>query len=261
MRRGRVRELKNSVDGFIAGAILSPCGVPKESCSPLPAPRSAPNTNSGPGGTVVVRQLSMKHRFYLKDSFLLRCKPGTAARERCLAWGFRILTTVLTLGCADEPKEPPKYPEGLLRTALAFRSKIPAHRWAEAWAVRAELPTCRFTVLTNSGIGRIGTFDRENPSYILREEDVLKLLGPPSSTNSQSYIYSVASGPTYRFNWFLEVEIYRGNVVRSELFSSDVPLQMSPLTNTPSTNRPDRVETIRPDQRARPAEGDRNAGR
>lgn len=100
---------------------------------------------------------------------------------------------------------------------MSFRSKAPSNRIQEAQQVVSLLPRCPVTLRKDIGTGEIVEHDYANPSYSLTRIDVMKLLGNPSSTTSDSYQYSIGDRDSNKT--FLQIRFQNGLAVESGVYT------------------------------------------
>ena len=150
-----------------------------------------------------------------------------------------IVIVAAALRCSWAGDQDSNYPKEFLQAARAFQSASPTNRYREAEILQKTLPTTRITSVTYSGTasnfnGRGGQFitrDLDKPSFILERNELLRVLGAPSFTNSLSYSYAVASGAGNRFPVFLGIDFHGNYVVTSMIYSGPTGPQS---TNTQS---------------------------
>jgi hypothetical protein len=116
-----------------------------------------------------------------------------ATKDSCL-WVFyyngRVTDSTLS---ADKP---PIFATNLLQTASGFRDAPATNRLNQARALHQTLPTAPVT--SNSGVAnssdpgsRFVYKDADNPTFILREADIARLLGRPDYNDPECYAYAL----------------------------------------------------------------------
>ncbi len=142
-------------------------------------------------------------------------------RSSSIALAVAVTVCATLVSCVKSQDKHPAYPDALVGAARAFRSKPPTDRAAEAQDLLRQMPRCPVTYQLDTGTGHIVAYDYAHPSFVLHRKDLIHLLGAPLSTNSDSYIYAVASGGKNRFDWFIALGFHNGYVVTSAMFSNE----------------------------------------
>jgi hypothetical protein len=107
---------------------------------------------------------------------------------------FELLLVFVVTCAAQAADERPIYPTNFLAAAKAFTNAPATNRYKEASALCEALPITPITHISgNTNLhARGSTFiarDENKPSFFLRENEVLRLLGTPRWTNSEAYAY------------------------------------------------------------------------
>ncbi len=132
--------------------------------------------------------------------------------------GFLCLTVMVWTGCNEAKPEKPRYPDGLIAAAHAFASKDPSNRYSEATNLLAALPKCPITSRGRTFMGHGVSYDYSKPSYVLRRSDVARLVGPPSSIESDVYNYRVEDKQGAHWTWYMFIQFDNDRVVYANLF-------------------------------------------
>lgn len=135
------------------------------------------------------------------------------SRARTNAFTLIELLVVLAITCgARAADEHPIYPTNFLAAAKAFTNAPANNRYTEASALAEVLP--RPTV-TGAGYKERGSrFSHvDKPTFVLRESEVVRLLGIAYHTNSTSYFYLASKAGNSRSA--LMVNFLNGYVVSS----------------------------------------------
>lgn len=142
-------------------------------------------------------------------------------------WNCAIAALGLVIGLAARAGVDSIYPTGFMDAVSAFQSASPTNRYREADALQKELPTTPVKRVWYTGTAsnfwgrgsRFVTRDLGKPSFILKQSEVLRLLGAPSSTNFEEFTYPVSSGAASRFPAFLSINFHNDYVVDSLIYS------------------------------------------
>jgi hypothetical protein len=133
------------------------------------------------------------------------------------------LLVVLAVTCgARAGDERPIYPTNFLAAAKAFTNAPANNRYKEASALAETLPKSPVTVTGPGFEGRGSRFSHvEKPTFVLRESEVVRLLGIAYHTNSTSYFYLASKAGNSRSA--LAVNFLNGYVVSSTIVGNPSP--------------------------------------
>jgi hypothetical protein len=138
------------------------------------------------------------------------------------------------------------YPTDFLATAKAFASAPVTDRYSEAYNLNKKIPRPSRTNAANAS-GRRGRFrnrQSNNPTFVLREADLPRLLGTARYTNSFAYGYSVTKDSSL---WVLT---HNGQVVdstlsgRSPIFATNLLETTRAFRDAPATNRFNQAQAL-----------------
>jgi hypothetical protein len=167
-----------------------------------------------------------------------------------------IAAAAFTTRAASAADEPANYPTDFLATAKAFASAPVTDRYSEAYNLNKKIPKPpRMNAANSSGRGRRSRNRQPNPTFVLREGDLPRLLGTARYTNSIAYGYSVTKDSC------LWVVIHNGQVTDSTL-SGRSPILATNLLETarafrdaPATNRFNQAQALHNTLPTMPATG------